>query len=55
MHFSTDQDWLKRSSLLVLAAVLATTAMAQDAVPAMDDPHLKVIPRTASELSLIHI
>lgn len=53
MHFSTDQDWLKRSSLLVLAAVLATTAMAQDAVPAMDDPHLKVIPRTASEAARI--
>ena len=53
MLCSMHQKWTARSSLLALAAVLATAATAQDFTLALDDPHLNLIPRTAAEAARI--
>ena len=51
------QKWTKRNSAIVLAAVLATAATAQETAQdrgaPLGDPHLDVIPRTASEAARI--
>lgn len=47
------RKWTKRSSILVVAAVLGTAATAQDTRLILGDPHLNVIPRTADEAARI--
>lgn len=49
------RKWTKRSSILVVAAVLGTAATAQDTRLILGDPHLNVIPRTADEAARIAV
>lgn len=49
MHFSTRQKWMRPSSLALAAVLLGSAATAGP----LDEPHLKIIPRTPEETARI--